>query len=84
MRTFVAPAVGYVIGAKSAGEEGKHLARSLEALRKSDESAGVVAAARSQMANSPRRPGGEGGRGARATGYGGEFVAKVRSLVGQV
>ena len=54
MRTFVAPAVGYVIGAKSAGEEGKHLARSLEALRKSDESAGVVAAARSQMANSPR------------------------------
>jgi hypothetical protein len=54
VRTFVAPAVGYVIGAKSAGEEGKHLARSLEALRKSDESAGVVAAARSQMANSPR------------------------------
>ena len=54
MRTFVALAAGYVIGARSGGRDLDQLARSLKALADTDEFADVVAAVRSQVGHTLR------------------------------
>jgi ABC-type transporter Mla subunit MlaD len=79
---FVALIVGYVIGAKTGGQELDQLGESISALLGTDEFADVLASARAQAGSTLRQLAsmldGEGHR----TDAGGDLVHKVRTLVG--
>jgi hypothetical protein len=84
MNTFLALALGYVIGAKTKGQDLDRLGRSLKALYGTDEFAEVVTAARLQAGHTLHDlaeivAGEHGGTDA----GGGDLVARVRSLVGR-
>jgi hypothetical protein len=81
MKTVLALAIGYLVGAKSGGKDLDQLGRSLKNLCGTEEFADVVAAARAQAASTLRgiatMVDGEG-EGAEPVG---DLVARVRSLV---
>jgi hypothetical protein len=82
MKTALAIAIGYVIGAKT-GDELDELGRSLKTLRETEEFADVVSAARAQVANALRHLAAavDGEQG--TPELGGDIVARVRHLVGR-
>ena len=83
MNILLALAVGYVIGARTGGEDLNRLGRSLLALCETDEFADVMAAGRSQIAHTLRELANivDGERPPADTS--GDLVARVRNLVGQ-
>jgi hypothetical protein len=54
VKTFLALAIGYAVGAKTGGKDLDRLGRSLKALCETDEFADVVAAARIQLGTTLR------------------------------
>jgi len=82
MKTFVALAVGYLVGARTGGKDLDQLSRSLKALCETDEFADVLAAARSQVGATLREVAAiiDGDRPMPEVE--GDLVAKVRHLVG--
>jgi hypothetical protein len=93
MKVLVALAAGYVLGARTAGEELDDVLRSMRALRDSEEFHDLLTAVRSHAAHSLRelatmldRPLGEGPEGEAAAGGGlrmtDDLVARVRDLAG--
>jgi hypothetical protein len=83
MRFVIALAVGYVVGAKSSGEELNQLGRSLKALCETDEFADVVAAARAQAGHSLHQLAAMLDAGPRVPETTGDLVDRVRHLVGR-
>ena len=83
MTVLVALAIGYLIGAKTRGEDLERLRRSLQALCETDEFADVVAAGRAQVGHTLRELASviDGERPAAEPG--GDLVTRVRHLVGQ-
>ncbi|HKE76212.1 MAG TPA: hypothetical protein VKB57_21525 [Acidimicrobiales bacterium] len=87
MRTFIALAAGYVIGARAGSRDLDELTSALKALRDSDELADVVSALRSHAGHTLRalaatvdgRPPGQLDDGAET----GDLVDRVRHLVGR-
>lgn len=82
MRTVLALAVGYALGARAGGRQLAELERSLKALLQTDEFADVVAAARTQVGAGLRDLATvvDGGVGAEPAD--GDLVARVRRLAG--
>jgi hypothetical protein len=78
---LLALAVGYVIGAKTGRKELEQLNRSIVALLGTDEFAGVVSSARSQVGSSLRELASMVDGQGDLTEAGGDLVAKVRNLV---
>ncbi len=79
---FVALVVGYVIGAKTGGQELDELGRAVTALLGTDEFGDVVTSARSQMGSSLRQLASMVDGQHAVADAGGDLVAKVRNLVG--
>ena len=82
MNSFVVLAVGYVIGAKTRGQDLDRLTKSLKTLCATDEFADVVSAARSQLGNTLRDLADIVDGHQSLPDSGDDIVAKVRHLVG--
>ncbi len=82
MGVFVALALGYLLGAKTGGEDLDRLVRSLKALCATEEFADVVTAARSQVAVSLRQAASVLDSTGELPEIDGDLLARVRFLVG--
>jgi hypothetical protein len=82
MNVLLALAVGYLIGARTGGEDLNRLGRSLLALYETDEFAEVMAAGRSQVAHTLRELASVIDGERPAADASGDLVARVRHLVG--
>ena len=82
MTILIALAVGYLVGAKTGGEDLDHLGRSLKALCQTDEFADVVDATRAQLGHTLREVAGIVSVEPRLPETSGDLVAQVRHLVG--
>jgi hypothetical protein len=82
VNTFLVLAAGYVVGAKTRGQDLDRLTQSLKALCQTDEFADVLSATRAQLGNTLRELAlvvdGQGD----LPDTGDDIVAKVRHLVG--
>jgi hypothetical protein len=83
MKTFLALAAGYVIGAKAGGKELDRLGRSLKSLYNTDEFADVVSAARAQVGSTLRELAAIVDSDQHLPDMGGDLVATVRHIVGR-
>ena len=84
MGIFVALAVGYVVGAKTGSKDLDQLAKSLRALRDSEEFADVVVAVRTHLGHTLREVANtlERGNGVASEHHNGDMVERVRQLFG--
>jgi hypothetical protein len=83
MKTLVALAAGYLIGAKAGGKELDRLSRSLKTLYSTDEFADVVSAARAQLGSTLRDLASIVDSHEPVPDVGGDLVATVRHIVGR-
>jgi hypothetical protein len=85
MNILMALAVGYLVGAKTGGEDLDRLGRSLKALCQTDEFADVLAAGRAQLGHTLHTLAAivEGESGPVPAEPTGDLVARVRHLVGR-
>jgi hypothetical protein len=82
MKALLALMAGYVVGAKTGGEDLDRLGRSLKALCDTDEFADVVSAARAHLGGALRQAAAVVD-GEREPPAGSDIVARVRHLVSQ-
>ena len=82
MNSFVVLAVGYLIGAKTRGQDLDRFTKALKTLCATDEFADVVSAARSQLGNTLRDLAAIVDGQQTLPDSGDDIVAKVRHLVG--
>jgi hypothetical protein len=83
MSVLMALAIGYLVGAKTGGDDLDRLGRSLKALCETDEFADVVVAARAQAGHTLRELAAIVDGQRRSPEAGADLVAQVRHLVGR-
>jgi hypothetical protein len=82
MNVLLALAIGYLVGARTGGEDLDRLGRSLKALCETDEFTDVMAAGRAQLGHTLRELASVIDGERLPADAGGDLVARVRNLVG--